>query len=176
MTRRLHIGFFGDDAAVLAAAGECRRRGVPVHDLVTPYPLHGADEVLGLAPSRLAWVTLAGGAAGVALGLGFQYWSAAVDWPIDVGGKPLDSLPAFVPVAFEMTILIAGLATALLLFLRSRLWPGRRAHSSVLERTTDDRHALILCQNDASLADGEYGELLLRHGACEYRQVGEDEL
>jgi len=176
MSARLHIGFFTDDHDVLAAARAFRLRGVEVVDLVSPYPLHGADAALGLAPSRIAWVTLAAGALGLALGLGFQYWSAGSDWPLNVGGKPLDSLPAFVPVAFETTILLGGLGTALALFARSRLWPGRRRHAELLRRTTDDRHALILRQADARLSDGSYRELLVEHGALEVRQVMEDEL
>lgn len=176
MNGRLHIGYFTDDHDVLAAARACRQRGLEIVDLVSPYPLHGADEALGLAPSRIAWVTLLTGALGLALGLGFQYWSAGTDWPLNVGGKPFDSLPAFVPVAFETTILLGGLGTALALFALSGLWPGRRAHGEFLRRTTDDQHALVLRQADARLAEREYRELLLVHGAVEALQVMEEEL
>ena len=132
-------------------------------------------EVLGIRRSRMAWVTLTGGAIGLALGLWLQYWTAGVDWPLNVGGKPLDSLPAFVPVAFELTILVAGLATAAALFMRSRVWPGRRAPRG-LEATTDDAHALILAQRDASFREEEFAELLERHGARECRHQQEVDL
>jgi hypothetical protein len=173
MKGSLHVGIFDDERDLLDAARECRARDIPIFDVVSPYPIHGIDGVLGIRRSRLAWVTLAGGAAGMALGFWLEYWTAAVNWPLNVGGKPLDSFPAFVPVAFELTILIAGLATAFGLFFRSRLWPGRRQLKR-LDVTTDDRHALVLEQRDAAFRDADYRELLLRHGACEARKETED--
>jgi ActD protein len=164
MMRRLHIGFFDDEHHLLEAARECRERGIPVLDAISPFPVHGIDEALGIKPSRLPWVTLAGGAVGATLGLLLQYWTAGVNWPLNIGGKPLDSFPAFVPVAFELTILFAGLATAGALFLRSGIWPGRNPKPG-FEVTTDGSHALILEERDASFEPGEYRELLLRHGA-----------
>jgi hypothetical protein len=173
MSRRLHIGLFDDDRDLVDAARECRARGIPILDVVTPFPIHGLDEVLGIRPSRLPWVTLTGGAVGMALGLGFQYWSSAVNWPLNIGGKPFDSLPAFVPVGFEMTILLAGLATAGALLARSRLWPGRRPPRG-LEATTDDRHALILVQGDAAFRDEDFVDLWRRCGAESWRTETEE--
>ena len=168
MSSSLHIGFFADHHDLLGAARECRERGIPIVDVVSPFPIHGLDDVLGIRPSRLPWVTLAGGAVGLSLGFALQYWTAAVNWPLNVGGKPLDSFPAFVPVAFELTVLIAGLSTAAALLLRSRVWPGRRATTG-FEMTSDDRHALILAQADAAFCTEDFGELLRRHGAAELR-------
>ena len=173
MSRRLHIGFFEDDRDLLDAVRECRRREIPVVDVVSPFPIHGVDQALGIRPSRLGWVTFAGGAAGCALGLWLQYWTSAVDWPLNVGGKPFDSLPAFIPVVFELTILLAGLATALLLLVRCGLWPGRKAPAG-LEATTDGRMALILAQSDASFRSEDYADLWSRHGASESRVQTEE--
>lgn len=159
-----HTGFFEDEHDLLAAAKECRERGIPVVDVVSPFPIHGLDAVLGIKPSRLGWVTFAAGATGLAFGLWLQYWTAAFNWPLNVGGKPLDSLPAFVPVAFELTILFAGIATVVFLLLRSGLRPGKQVRSG-LEVTTDDQHALILAQSDASFQDSDFTELWHRHGA-----------
>jgi len=164
MMRRLHIGFFDDEHLLLDAARECRDRGVPVLDVISPFPVHGLDKVLGIKPSRLPWVTLAGGVVGACLGLFLQYGTNAFDWPLNIGGKPIDSFPAFVPVAFEVTILIAGLSTAVALFARSRIWPGKRPVVG-FEETTDNMHALILEERDASFDSGDYRELLLRNGA-----------
>ncbi len=173
MSRRLHTGFFEDEHALLAAAAECRERSIPVVDVISPFPIHGLDDVLGIRRSRLPWVTLIGGATGCVLGFWFQYWSSGVSWPINVGGKPFNSFAAFAVVGFELTILFAGLATAAALLLRSGLWPGRRAPEG-LEATTDDRHALILAQADAAFRDGEFHELLHRHGAVEIRLESEE--
>ena len=82
---------------------------------VLPLPIHGIDDVLGIRRSRLTIVCFVAGLVGCAVGLLAQYWTSAVDWPLDIAGKPFDSLPAFVPVAFELTVLFGGLATALVL-------------------------------------------------------------
>jgi hypothetical protein len=173
MRRRLHIGFFEDEHDLLEAVRDCRARSIPVVDVVSPYPIHGLDDAMGIRTSRLPWVTLVGGAVGLSLGLWLQYWSSATNWPLDVGGKPFDSLPAFVPVAFELTILFAGLSTGFALLFRSRLWPGKSVHTG-LESTTDDRHALILAQEDARFPDGAFSDLWVRHGAAESREVSEE--
>lgn len=172
MSRRLHTGFFEDTRDLLAAAAECRERKIPVVDVVSPFPIHGLDDVLGIRPSRLPWVTLIGGAVGLLCGFWLQYWTSAVNWPINIGGKPYDSFPAFVPVAFEMTILFAGLSTALALLVRSRLWPAKRIPEG-LESTTDDRLALIVSQADAAFRDSDFLDLWRRHGAVEFRQESE---
>ncbi len=169
MTHRTFIGFFEDEHQLLDAARECREKQIPIIDVVSPFPIHGLDAVLGIKPSRLPWVTLIGGAVGLSIGMGFQYWSTIQSFPIDVGGKPWDSFPAFAPVAFEMTILFAGLSTAFALFARCVLFPGKKVAAG-LELTTDHRHALILEQKDARFLDSDLQELLEQHGAAEIRQ------
>jgi hypothetical protein len=169
MTHRTFIGFFEDEHQLLDAARECRERQIPIVDVISPFPIHGLDAVLGIKPSRLPWVTLIGGAVGLSFGLWFQYWSTSQSFPIDVGGKPWDSFPAFAPVAFELTILFAGLSTAFALFARSFLYPGKKVKPG-LELTTDHRHALILEQKDARFLDSDLEQLLESHGAAEVRQ------
>lgn len=172
MSRSLHTGFFEDEHDLLAAAKECRKRGIQVVDVVSPFPIHGLDNVLGIRPSNLGWVTFLAGAVGLAFGLWLQYWTSAVDWPLNVGGKPLDSLPAFIPVAFELTILFAGISTVLALLLRCRLWP-RSSVPQGLELTTDDHHALILAQSNAAFQDSDFSDLWQRHGAVNVRRETE---
>ena len=163
MTRRLHLASFDDEHALLSAIARCRAAELEIVDAWTPHPVHGLDERMGIPRSRLTLVCFAGGLAGLGLGLFFQYWSSATDWPLDVGGKPFDSLPAFVPVAFELTVLCAGLSTALALFARSRLHPGRKAH--VHERVSDDRFVLALAPRDPTRAPAEVERLLAQAGA-----------
>jgi hypothetical protein len=168
VNRRFHVGLFDDAHALVAAARVCRERGLPIADVQSPTPIHGLDEVLDTPRSRLPVVCFVGGLTGLTLALLFEYWSSAVDWALDVGGKPWDSLPAFVPVAFELTVLIAGLSTAAAFVLRSRLGPGRRPLLAD-RRVTDDRYALVVEERDASVPTRELRELLLRLGAVECR-------
>lgn len=143
MTRRLFVAWFRDEDGVRAAAATVREAGLRIHDVYTPYAVHGLDEAMGLRPSRLTWVCLGCGLAGLVIALGFQWWSSAVDWPLNVAGKPANSLPAFIPVAFELTVLLAGLGSVAALLWRTRLYP-RWSPPFLPAGVTDDRFALAL--------------------------------
>ena len=81
--------------------------------------------------------------------LWFEHWTAAINWPINVGGKPWNSLPSDVPVAFEAAVLLAGFGSVFALFRVCRLWPGKPAHL-VDPRVTDDRFVLVIDEADAA--------------------------
>jgi hypothetical protein len=90
-------------------------------DVYTPYAVHGLDHAMGLPPSRLGRLCFLFGLIGVGVALWFQFWASAVDWPINVGGRPWNSWPAFVPVAFELMVLFGALSTVAGLFINARL-------------------------------------------------------
>ena len=173
MSRRVHLAVFASESRLLAAVKECRRLGLEIRDVRSPYPIHGLDELAGVRPSRLPVACFIGGVTGLALAMWFQYWSSATDWPIDVGGKPWDSLPAFAPVAFEVTILLAGLATVFGLLLRSGLVPGRRP-TLTEHRVTDDHFVLTVARRDASVTDARLNRLWAESGATLTRDSTED--
>jgi len=105
---------------LLAAVRALRGRGYERLDACTPYPLAEVEEALGLRRTRLPWLTLAGGICGGLGGYLLQWWCNSVDYPLNVGGRPIDSAPAYIPVTFEMTVLFAAL------FLFFGLWIGAR--------------------------------------------------
>jgi len=115
---------------------------------------------MGLKRSRLGWVCFLCGAAGAGLMLLFQYWTSAVAWPINVGGKPFDSLPAFVPITFELAILLGGLGSVAALLWRCRLYPGRRAVLPDV-RVVDDHFVLLAQSRDPD----PLKELFRKHNA-----------
>lgn len=164
MTRRVEAALFTREEALLAAARECRARGIEIVDVHSPHPVHGIDEVAGIRRSRISTVTLVAGATGLSFGLWLQYWTSASDWPLDVGGKPFDSLPAFMPVAFELTVLFAGLATVAALLIRSRLRPGR-APRLLGTGVTDDRFALLVAPKAGEVTSRDLASLWERLGA-----------
>ena len=169
MSRRVPVGYFVDERDLLAAAREFRDLDIDVVEAYSPYPIHGLDEVLGIRPSRLPWVTLVAGATGLSIGLWFQYWASGTNWPLDVGGRPFDSLPAFMVIAFEMTILLAGLATAAALCARSRLWPGQ-TWDEAFATTTDSEMALVVAEDDARYESGTHERILRESGAVSTRE------
>jgi len=137
MADRFVVGSFGEPGALLAAVGALRGAGVAIHDVFAPYPVHGLDEAMGIRRSRLPLVTLLAGLGGLCFALVFQYYTAVFDWPLDVGGKPENSTLAFVPICFELTVLIGGLGTAAAFFVRARLYPGKREQLPVLGVTNN---------------------------------------
>jgi len=110
------LGEFPEEAALLGAARRLRELGHARLDTHSPVPILGAEEALGLRRSPVPLIALLGGIAGGLGGFAMQYWMNAVDYPIDVGGRALVSAPAWVPIAFETTVLLAATAIVLGLF------------------------------------------------------------
>jgi hypothetical protein len=108
MTRRLLISVFEREDDLLQATAAVRKHGLPLVDVFSPYVVHGLDRAMGLRPSRLPWVAFLLGLSGAVAILIFQYWATIASWPINVGGKPWNSLPAFIPATFEVMVLCAG--------------------------------------------------------------------
>jgi len=143
MTPELVAGVFETEAAVVAAAGAARRAGLAIHDAYVPYPVHGLDHAMGLAPSALPKICFRFAAAGLTLALGFEYWSSLYDWPMNVGGKSFSASPALLPIAFELTVLFASLGTVATFFLIRGLRPGKAPAFARLGGL-DDRFVLVL--------------------------------
>ena len=110
------VGFYTDEHALVDACRKTREAGFKKFDAITPYPVHGIEEAIGIERSFIPWVTFIAGVSGGSFGLWFEYWSSAVSWPINVGGKPFFSWPAFIPVTFELTVLLGALMSVGALF------------------------------------------------------------
>jgi hypothetical protein len=165
---KILLGGFDHEADLLAAVHAARSRGVPVREVFTPYYVHGLDEALGDPRSRLPWITLAGGLAGLLGAIGLQVWAAVIDWPLNVGGKPTNSALAFLPITFEATILLGGLATAGAFFWRSGLRPSLDPPQRLTLRSTDD--TLVLALSIDGLDEEAVRALLRDAGAREVRE------
>ena len=163
--RVVFVGWFENEEDILAATRAARKAGLLVHDTYTPYAVHGMDEAMGIRRSRLPYVCLGAGLVGLLAAWGIQYWASVVSWPLNVGGKPPHSLPAFIPVIFELTVLCAALTTVAALFFRERLFPG--APALVLPRVTNDRFALALDAGGDHFDRAEATRLLEQCGAVE---------
>lgn len=143
MPIKTFVGVFDSDHAVLAAARAARKKGLDIRDAYTPFPVHGMDEALGLPPSWLSRACFALGASGLAFALGFQYWVSLFNWPMNIGGKPFDASPALIPIAFEITVLVAGVGTVVTLLVFRGLLPGKTSPFSGLG-ATDDKFLLVI--------------------------------
>jgi hypothetical protein len=143
MGRPVIVASFAREEDLLGATRAAREHGFRIADAYTPYAVHGLDQAMGLRPSRLPWACFAFGLFAGAFALWSQHWAMAEDWAINVGGKPWNSLPAYVSVAFEGTVLLAGLGVVFAFLLRCRLFPGKRAALPV-RGVTDDRFVVAL--------------------------------
>ena len=162
MSVPLFLGIFDNEDDVIRATRATRALGYEIYDVYTPYAVHGLDEAMGLRPSRLTWVCLAFALGGLAAGTVAQFWIGSIDWPLTVGGRPFNSLPAYLPVMFEMTILIGALGVVLALLFRSRLYPGRRAQL-VHQEVTNNRFVLALEQRDSAFDSAALCDLWEQH-------------
>jgi len=158
------VATFLDEHALRDAVMQMRVHGFRIYDAYTPYPVHGLDALMGVRRSRLPFVSFAAGALGLIGALGFQFYAAVFDWPLNVGGKPANSTLAFIPITFELTVLSAGLATAATLLVRCGLLPGARPRSFA-PGATEDTFALVLRRRDATFDAGEARRLLMASGA-----------
>lgn len=101
---------FDDPTTLVAATDRAHHEGYRRLDAYSPFPIEELHEALGSPQSRLPLIVLIGGLFGCVGGYGLQYWVSVIAYPVNVGGKPLHSWPAFIPVTFECTILAAALA------------------------------------------------------------------
>jgi hypothetical protein len=136
------VALWGHEEVYLHAIEHIRAKGIKIYDSLTPFPVHGLEDALGYEGSRLHRAGFLFGATGTTLAFAFMSWVMTTNYPIDFGGKPNWSVPAYIPITFEITVLFSAWGMTLTYLVRNRLWPGRvpRIYDT---RTTDDRFALI---------------------------------
>lgn len=166
----LFLGIFKDEDDILAATEASRKAGYTIHDAYTPYAVHGLDEAMGLQKNWLPWVCLGFALLGLGFALWFQYWIGAIDWPLNVGGRPFNSLPAYLPVTFELLVLFSGLGVVFTMLVRNRLYPGKR-EQLIDPRITNDRFVLAVKEEDASFDPEELRNLWLKYNVEEMKKM-----
>lgn len=144
------IAEFPSAAAVTAAAKKVREGGWIDWDVHSPFPIHGIDDIIGIRPTRLPWITLTAGAVGICVALLMQWWMNAVDYPFLISGKPLFGLPAATPVAFELMILFAAISTLVGMLLLNKLprFSNPLFSSDRFLRATSDRFFICISAQD----------------------------
>ncbi|UYZ63313.1 DUF3341 domain-containing protein [Hymenobacter weizhouensis] len=168
MTKRFALGIFDDEDVLLHAVENVREAGVKIYEVFTPFPVHGIDEALGIERSRLPIAAFFYGLTGLSFALWMQIYMLGFDWPMIIGGKPHIALPAFIPVAFEMTVLFCAHGMMITFFLISKLWP--RWKVPVLDvRSTDDKFVMAIEVNE-NTDIGKLTQLLRENGASEVNQ------
>ncbi len=164
-------GIWSDDAKILEAAAKMRDAGYKKFDAITPFPVHGMEEAVGIKRSGIPYVTFVAGITGCTCGLLLQWWTSAVSWPINVGGKPMFSLPAFIPITFELTILFAALFSVGAMFFLNGL---PKVDPPIIDRDLTSHKFALWVPDDEEGYNVEKVEAFLKElGADEVKRVAE---
>ena len=132
---------YTDDDVLMAAVKSVKAEKHHIEEIYTPFPVHGLDKAMGLAPTRIAITSFIYGCIGLIVSIVMMKFIMIDDWPQDIGGKPsfsyMENMPAFVPIMFELTVFFAAHLMVITFYLRSKMWPFKKAENPDL-RTTDD--------------------------------------
>jgi hypothetical protein len=172
--KKFIVGSFYDEAVLFPAVKKTRRAGYKIHDVFTPFPIHGLDKEMGLRDTSLHVAGFIYGITGTATALGFITWMLAYDWPLVFGGKPFFSLPAWIPITFELTVLFASVGMVLTFCWLCQMAPFvKKDHFNL--RSTDDTFVMALECTDKT-NEQEAIAFLKNAGAAdvkvEYKETG----
>jgi hypothetical protein len=154
---------------ILAATRQARQAGYRVMDAYTPYPVHGLAEELGLRGSKIPTLVLVAGLIGGGVGFFMQFFSMTIDYPLNVGGRPLNSWPAYIPISFEVLVLVAAFSAVLGMFYLNGLPKPYHPVFNVPEfvRASQDRFFLCIEADDPQFdvaATAQFLKTLGPHG------------
>ncbi len=122
--KKILFGLFDDETTLVGAVQKVRAEGIKIQDCLTPFPVHGLDEAMGLRQTSLHKAGFVFGATGTLTALTFILWITTNNYPINYGGKPFLSLPAWIPITFELTVLFASVGMFFTYLYLNRLAPG----------------------------------------------------
>ena len=147
--KKVLFGLYDDEEVLLKAVKQANEDHLDIMNVYTPFPVHGLDPLLGLSESRLHIAGFIYGAIGTLTAFGFMTWVFTRDWPIIFGGKPYWSVPAFIPITFELTILFAAVGMVVTFYTICGLGPGV-VNETLDDRITDDKFCIAFNTNSSS--------------------------
>ncbi len=171
--KKFAVACYDDEEVLFPAVKKVRDSGYKLHDVYTPFPVHGLDHALGLKDTDLHVAGFIYGITGTSTAVGFMSWIFCSDWPINFGGKPHWTLPAMIPITFELTVLFAAVGMVLTFCYLNQIMPGVKKHV-FHPRQSDDLFLIVLEVNDAN--QFEAIDFLKSTGAVETNvQIAESE-
>jgi mono/diheme cytochrome c family protein len=165
---------FSSADEIIRAAKEAAKAGYTKFDINTPYPVHGMDGAMKLGRTHLGFWSLAFGLLGAALAVGFMTWVTLVDYPLVIGGKPFWSWPAFVPIAFEITVLLTSVMTVVTMIVLYFRFPNNShpLHDTpYMKRVSSDRFGIVIQADDPRFNEQTVREFLQHCGGTEIAAV-----
>lgn len=159
---------------VIKAAREVSKSGYKNFDVNTPYPVHGMDRAMGLPRTKLGFVTLFFAFSGTAFILLFMFWAMSLDYPMVIGGKPFFSLPAFIPITFETTVLLGGIATVIGLLAAFSQLPSNNHplhDTDYMRSVSGDKYGIVIEADDPEFDENDVVDLLSKLGSAKVHLV-----
>ncbi len=163
--KKFVVGCFDDEQVLFPAVKNVRKAGYKIHDVYTPMPIHGLDAAMGLRDTSLHTAGFIYGIAGTATAFSFITWVFTTDWPMNIGGKPFFSLPAWIPIMFELTVLFSAVGMVLTFCYLCQLAPFVKKDHFHL-RATDDLFVMAIECTDKT-NETEVTQFLQNIGAVE---------
>lgn len=161
------VGIFSDEDVLLEGIKKIRSNGVKIKEVYSPFPVHGIDQALGYKRSRLPIAAFMFGLTGTSIALLMQIWMLGYDWPMIIGGKNFASLPPFIPVTFELTVLLSALGMVGTFMIVSDMKPYKWPRQFDL-RSTNDMHVMAIdLSANSSKSKEDIMRLLKDSGAIE---------
>ncbi len=160
------LGVYEDEDVLMDAIKEVREKGVKIEEVYSPFPVHGIEDALGYKRSWLSVAAFMFGITGTSLALTMQIGMMGVDWPMIIGGKDFVPIPSFIPVTFEMTVLLAAFGMVGTFFGVSNLKPWGRPRIYDI-RITDDKHVMAIDLDKNDLNEAEIKKIVDGSGASE---------
>lgn len=166
---------YTDDDILMSAVKKVKAQKHHIEEIYTPFPVHGLDKAMGLAPTRIAITAFMYGLVGLTVAITMMNFIMIEDWPQNIGGKPsfsyLENMPAFVPIMFELTVFFAAHLMVITFYLRSKMWPFKKAENPD-PRTTDDHFLMEVAVHGN---EKELESLLTETGAVEINIIDKDD-
>lgn len=168
------VGIFDDEDVLLKGIKKVRNSGVKIQEVYSPFPVHGIDDALGYKKSRLPIAAFMFGMTGTGLALLMQIWMLGYDWPMIIGGKNFASLPPFIPVTFELTVLLSALGMVGTFMIVSDMKPYKWPRQFDI-RSTDDKHVMAIdLAVNAGKSKDDLSRILRDSGASEVNEKSFD--
>lgn len=165
---------YTDDDVLMNAVKKVKAERHHIEEIYTPFPVHGLDKAMGLEPTRIAIASFIYGCIGLTVAIVMMNFIMIEDWPQNIGGKPsfsyIENMPAFVPIMFELTVFFAAHLMVITFYLRSRMWPFKKAENPD-PRTTDDHFLMEIAVHGN---ESELSQLLKETGAVEVNLIDKE--
>lgn len=178
-TKKIHgvLAEFRNPKELIDAAAKVEKSGYNSYDTYAPFPIHGMEKAMGLKKSPLGWIVLIGGLTGLIGAITLMVWVMAYEYPMNISGKPLINIPVYVPVAFELTVLLSAFAATFGMFALNKL---PKLHNPLFnverfKKASDDGFFVCIEAEDELFSEEKVTSLFTDAGATHIETVYDSE-